>query len=408
MRKGRVAGFILRMKDTRILISGAGIAGLTAACALQAKGFKVHVLEQAPELKEVGAGLQLSPNVLRALFALGLESTLREFAVEPSGKEIRLWSTGQTWPLFDLGASCVERYGFPYFMIYRPDLHTALHNAVRENDPDAVVLGARVTHVKQNSSGVSVFTADGRQFDGEALVAADGVHSPLRNQLFGEDRPEFSGCMAWRGVVPTANLPEHLRRLVGVNWVGPGGHVINYPLRRGALLNFVGILERDDWQVESWTTAGTHQECHGDFAGWHQDIHTMIDHIDTPFKWALMSRKPLASWVQGRVVLIGDAAHPTLPFLAQGAGMAIEDGYVLAEALASHQNVETAFSRFQQARLERCTTIVEKSTENGRRFHNKELANAQGAAAYVDREWAPEKVQQRYHWLFNYRVDQAL
>lgn len=396
------------MSNVNVLISGAGIAGLTAACALQAKGFKVQVLEQAAELKEVGAGLQLSPNVLRALFALGLEDALRQNAVEPAGKEIRLWSTGQTWPLFDLGASCVERYGYPYFMIYRPDLHQALCDAVRQHDPDAIVLGARVARVEETDSQVTAFCADGRSFNGTLMVAADGVHSPLRNQLFGEDIPEFSGCMAWRGVVETAALPEHLRRLVGVNWVGPGGHVINYPLRRGELVNFVGILERDDWQVESWTTAGTHAECHDDFAGWHQDIHSMIDNIKVPFKWALMSRKPLQSWVHGRVVLIGDAAHPTLPFLAQGAGMAIEDGYVLAEALGAYNHIETALQRFQDARIQRCTTIVEKSTENGRRFHNKELASAEGAASYIDREWEPGKVQQRYHWLFNYKVDEVI
>lgn len=396
------------MMKKKILISGAGIAGLTAACALQAKGFNVQVLEQATELKEVGAGLQLSPNVLRALFNLGLEKALRENAVEPTGKEIRLWSTGQTWPLFDLGASCVERYGYPYFMIFRPDLHAALLQAVTHHDPAAVLLGAHVTRIEQDDTQVTAFTTDGRTFSGHALIAADGVHSAIRNQLFGQDRPVFSGCMAWRGVIPTAQLPEHLRRQVGANWVGPGGHVINYPLRRGELLNFVGILERDDWQVESWTTAGSREECHADFAGWHQDIHSMIDNIDVPFKWALMSREPLKDWVHGKVVLIGDAAHPTLPFLAQGAGMAIEDGYVLAEALDAYDDVHTAFTQFQNARIERCTTIVEKSTENGRRFHNKELANAAGAAAYVDREWSPEKVEQRYDWLFNYRVDLAI
>lgn len=396
------------MKNRKILISGAGIGGLTAALALLAKGFSVQVLEQASELKEVGAGLQLSPNVLRALYKLGLESSLKAVAVEPAGKQIRLWSTGQTWKLFDLGAGCIERYGYPYFMIYRPDLHDTLYRAVLQRDPAAVVLGARVERVVQDAGGVTASTSDGRKFEGDAMIAADGVHSPIRNQSFGQDRPEFSGCMAWRGVVPTAKLPKHLRTNVGVNWVGPGGHVINYPLRRGELTNFVGILERDDWTVESWTTQGTHEECHRDFSGWHDDIHAMIDHIDVPFKWALMGRKPLDHWADGRIVLVGDAAHPTLPFLAQGAGMAIEDGYVIADALARYDDVPAALKAFEAARIERCTRIVEKSTENGRRFHNPELANAEGAAAYVDREWAPEKVEQRYDWLFSYKVDEAL
>lgn len=396
------------MKHKKILISGAGIGGLTAALALLKKGFEVQVLEQATELREVGAGLQLSPNVLRALFNLGLEEALKQCAVEPEGKEIRLWNTGQTWKLFDLGADCMERYGYPYFTIYRPDLHRALYDAVEQQYPGTVILGSRVIRSSQDMNGVTTTTEDGRSYQADTLIAADGVHSPIRNQHFGEDRPEFSGCMAWRGVIPIEKLPEHLRRNVGLNWVGPGGHVINYTLHGGKLMNFVGILERDDWTVESWTTQGSHEECHNDFAGWHEDIHAMIRNIDTPFKWALMGRRPLEKWVKGRIALLGDAAHPTLPFLAQGAGMAIEDGYVIAEALAQNDAIENALQAFERARIGRCTRIVEKSTENGRRFHNQELAHAEGAAAYVSREWTPAKVEERYDWLFRYNVDQAL
>lgn len=391
-----------------MLISGAGIGGLTAALALIKKGQNVQVLEQATELKEIGAGLQLSPNVLRALFALGLEDALKAVVAEPVGKEIRLWNTGETWKLFDLGARCIEDYGYPYFMIFRPDLHDILYRAVEQLCPGTVMLGARVVEVTQDEAGVEAITHEGHRFQGKVMIAADGVHSVIRNQYFGEDRPEFSGCLAWRGVIPTSLLPDHLGRNVGVNWVGPGGHVINYTLRNGELMNFVGILERDDWTVESWTTQGTHEECHLDFTGWHDDIHTMIDNIQIPFKWALMSRPPLQEWVRGRVALLGDAAHPTLPFLAQGAGMAIEDGYVMADALCHYERVEDALQAFENARSERCTRIVQKSTENGRRFHNPELAHADGAAAYVSREWAPEKVRQRYDWLFRYKVDEAI
>lgn len=396
------------MSSKKILISGAGIGGLTAALALIKHGLDVQVLEQATELKEVGAGLQLSPNVLRVLFGLGLEAPLMAVAVQPTGKEIRLWNTGQTWKLFDLGADCLDRYGYPYLMIYRPDLHAVLWRAVEQRRAGTIILDARVTDVTQDVTHVSAITDDGRQFQGQAMIAADGVHSSIRNQHFGKDRPEFSGCVAWRGVVPTVKLPEHLRRKVGVNWVGPGGHVINYPLRCGELMNFVGILERNDWTVESWTTQGSHEECHDDFAGWHKDIHAMIDNIETPFKWALMGRRPLDAWVKGRIALLGDAAHPTLPFLAQGAGMAIEDGYIIADAIAHHKGIEHALQAFERARIERCTRIVEKSNENGRRFHNPELADAEGAADYVSREWAPEKVEQRYDWLFRYKADKAL
>ena len=194
---------------------------------------------------------------------------------------------------------------------------------------------------------------NGDTVEADALIGADGVHSAIRQSLFGADRPEFTGCMAWRGVIPVERLPPGLIRPVGTNWVGPGRHVIHYYLRRGELLNFVGIVERDDWQVESWSAQGTHAECAADFEGWDETVHVMIRNITTPFKWALMGREPMARWTIGRVSLLGDACHATLPFLAQGAVMAIEDGMVLARCLEAHDDVETALTRYQDMRAER-------------------------------------------------------
>ncbi len=393
---------------TQVAIAGGGIGGLTAALALLRRGFKVIVCEQAPELKEVGAGLQLSPNGLRALYLLGLQQPLAEAASEPVGKEIRLWNSGKKWNLFDLGASSVKQYGYPYLMMYRPDLHSILVQAILQLDPDAIWIGARCLGFEQDANEVKVLLADGRTVTSDVLVGADGVHSMVRAKLMGADQPKFSGCQAWRGVIPMDDLPETLRRPVGTNWVGPGAHVIHYPLHAGKLMNFVGIVETEDWGTESWTQKGTHDEMHADFQGWHADVHTLIDRIQTPYKWALMMRDPLTHWTSGRVTLLGDAAHPTLPFLAQGAAMAIEDGYMLARCLG-HDAADpvTALASYQRARIDRTTHIVEQSTENGRRFHNRELASAEGAAAYVDREWAEDKVRQRYDWLFSYEVDNA-
>ena len=389
-----------------ILIAGAGIGGLTAALSLLQRGYDVQVCEQAAALQEVGAGLQLSPNGLRALYRLGLGDALQALASEPEGKEIRLWNSGRTWKLFDLGASSVADYGYPYFMIYRPDLHRVLADAVRAIKADAIMLGAHCVSFEETGEGVRLALGDGRTLHGEALIAADGVHSRIRGQLFGADRPAFSGCMAWRGVIPMARLPDAMRRPVGTNWVGPGAHVIHYPLHGGALMNFVGIVERDDWQVESWTQKGTLDECHADFAGWHDDIHQLISQIDVPYKWALMARPPLERWSFGRVTLLGDACHPTLPFLAQGAVMAVEDGYILGRCIEQYRgDIVTALAKYERARIERTTRIVLRSTENGKRFHNPALASAEGAAAYVDREWAEDKVRERYDWLFRYNVD---
>ena len=385
----------------RILIAGGGIGGLTAALALLQRGFDVEIYEQASELKEVGAGLQLSANGNRVLYALGLGDALRALSCEAKAKEIRLWNTGDTWKLFDLGAVSVERYGFPYFTVYRPDLLTVLANAVRALKPDAIHLKARSTGFEQDADGVTLLLEHGR-VRGEVLIGADGVHSNIRQGLFGADQPEFTGLMAWRGVIPMEKLPEHLRRPVGTNWVGPGGHIVHYPLRAGQLMNFVGVRERGDWQVESWSVRGTREECLADFAGWNADIQTMIGAIDVPYKWALMHRPPLPRWSAGRVSLLGDACHSTLPFLAQGAVMAIEDGFILARALEAAGDPAEALTRYEAARRARTTRMVEGANANTRRFHNPELASVEGARAYVDREWTEAKVKERYEWLFTY------
>ncbi len=387
----------------KILIAGGGIGGLAAALALLKRGFDVEVYEQASALKEVGAGLQLSANCNRALYELGLGEELQRLSCEATGKEIRLWSTGDTWKLFDLGPQSVARYGYPYFTVYRPDLLAVLAAGVRAEKPDAIHLGARSRGFLQDADGVTLLLEAGA-VRGDVLIGADGVHSNIRQGLFGADRPEFTGLMAWRGVIPMERLPERMRRMVGTNWVGPGGHIVHYPLRAGQLMNFVGVRERGDWQVESWSVAGRIDEALADFSGWHEDIQLMIRAIDVPYKWALMNRAPLPQWSVGRVSLLGDACHSTLPFLAQGAAMAIEDGFILARALEAYADAEVALGRYEDARRARTTRMVEGAAANSKRFHNPELAHVDGARAYVDREWNEARVKERYEWLFTYDV----
>jgi salicylate hydroxylase len=392
----------------KVLIAGAGIGGLTAALALLQRGFDVEVFEQAPVLGEVGAGFQIGANGARALFALGLETAIRNVFSEPTGKEVRLWNTGQSWKLFDLGLTSVERYGFPYFMIHRADLHNILVDAVRSLKPDAIHLNARCTGVTQTSQQAHLRFANGATATGDVAIGADGVHSAVRKELFGADNPNFTGFVAWRGIVAADQLSEHLRRSVGVNWIGPGGHVVHYLLRRGELLNFVAAVERSNWLLESWTERGTSEECAADFEGWHEDIHAIIRRLDKPFKWALLSRGPLDSWSVGRITLLGDACHPTLPFLAQGAGMAIEDGYILARCLERFDGeIETALQHYERARIKRANRVVSGSAANAKRFHNTILSNADEAEAYVNDEWQESKVKERYEWLFVYDVTTA-
>lgn len=392
------------MRDAKhILIAGGGIGGLTAALALLKRGYDVDVYEQAGELKEVGAGVQLSANGNRVLFELGVGEAIQDLSCEASGKEIRLWNSGDTWKLFDLGAVSVERYGYPYFTVYRPDLISVLAAAVRAIKPDAIHLGARALGFRQDADGVTLQLADGSA-GGAALIGADGVHSKIRQGLFGADAPVFTGLMAWRGVIPMERLPERMRRLVATNWVGPGAHIVHYPLHAGSIMNFVGVIERGDWQVESWSVSGTTEECLHDFRGWNEDIQLMIKSIDIPYKWALMHRAPLDAWSAGRVSLLGDACHSTLPFLAQGAVMALEDGFILARALDAEPDIAKALLRYENARKNRTRRMVEGAADNTKRFHNPELASSAGAAAYVAREWTEEKVRQRYEWLFTYDV----
>jgi salicylate hydroxylase len=385
----------------KVLIAGAGIAGLVAGLALLQRGIDVEIFEQASELRELGAGVQLSANGTRVLIALGLEQEMLGIASEPSGKQIRLFSTGRTWKLFDLGVSSRAIYGAPYWMVHRGDFHRVLVEAFIARAPGRLHADRRCVGFEEEGGRISLKLASGERVRGDVVVGADGVHSEIRRQIGGDAKPFFAGVAAWRGLVPMERLPANMQRDVGANWIGPGGHVITYPVRRGELLNFVGIFEGKNWPVESWTERGTREACSGSFAGWNEEIHLIIQNVDVPYKWALLGREPLDRFVAGRACVIGDAAHPTLPFLAQGANMAIEDGMVLARCLEQFAP-EDALQRYQQARLARTNSIVVKSSENARRFHNPALARVEGADDYVSREWQPDRVRERYDWLFEY------
>ncbi len=393
----------------KILIIGGGIGGLACALALIRRGIAVEVYEQADQLREVGAGVQMGANGTRVLHALGLKAALEATQVVASGKQARLWNTGQAWTTFDLGAASQQRYGAPHIFMHRGDLQAALADAIAREQPDAIRLGRRFASLVQDADGVSVTFADGATARGALAIGADGIRSAMRAGLFGPDRPEFTGVVAWRGLVPMAALPAHLRSNAATSWLGPGGHALHYPVRRGTLMNIVGFIERSDWQIESWTERGSHAELANDFRGWHADLHAILGRIEAPYKWALMIRPAMPRWSQGRVTLLGDACHPTLPFLGQGAVMAIEDAYVLAACLAKHANDHgAALARYEAGRRERTAAVVARSLQTRMKAVDRAFANAESAAGHIEREWKQERVTERYDWIYRYDATTAV
>jgi salicylate hydroxylase len=391
------------MAADKVIVIGGGIGGLSTALALLKRGLDVELYEQSPELKEVGAGIQIGSNGTRVLYALGLEGALADVRVLPVSRELRHWSTGETWTWFELGESSAKRFGTPHLMLHRGDLHAALTNAVRTLKADAIALNKKCVAVAQAPDLGEVRFEDGTSANASFVIGADGIHSTVRAALFGADKAEFTGCVAWRGLIPMERLPDHLRRVVGTNWLGPHGFVLHYPVRRGELMNVISIVERDDWRVESWVIAGTRSELANDFPGWHTDVQTLIRNIETPYKWALMVRAPMPSWSRGRVTLLGDACHPTLPFLGQGAVMAIEDGYILAACLQRYfRDPAQALSRYEAIRRDRTSAVVRKAQENRAMAFEPRLADKNAFAEAIARDWMKLRVSERLDWLYNY------
>ena len=392
----------------RIAVIGAGIGGLATALALLRRGLDVEVYEQAPQLGEVGAGIQISSNGTRVLYALGLEEALRRVQVLPSRRQIRHWSTGETWDWFELGAVSAKRYGTPHVMLHRADLHALLAEAVGRLKPDAVHLAKRCIGLTQSDRQVEIRFETGETASAAYVIGADGIHSRVRECLFGPDRPQFTGVVAWRAVVPMEKLPSRLAQMVGTNWLGPRGHVLHYPVRRGELMNYISLVERDDWQIESWTVAGTRSELANDYRGWHADVHAIIANIETPYKWALMVREPMPQWSQGRITLLGDACHPTLPFLGQGGVMALEDGYVVAACLQRYfTDPAKALGRYEELRKERSAAVVRAAHENRKQVFSPALADKDAIAVSVAREWQQVRLRERFEWLYAYDATAA-
>lgn len=353
-----------------VAVVGGGIGGLTSALCLARRGHRVHLLEQASAFVEAGAGIQLSPNATKVLLQLGLGDLLAAVCVQPEATHIRNWRSGRQISQTPLGKTAQTRYGAPYYHVHRGDLIKLLADAAESEPNIDIQLGTRLEDFSQSDDRVTL-TAEGQSQRWDVMVGADGIHSLVRAKLWGEQQADFTGNMAWRMLVPIEGLPSEMAVPKTSVWWGPGKHFVHYLVSGGRYMNCVCVVETDTWHAESWTESGSVAQLRADFGGWHEDIQTLLAQADesTLFKWGLFDRPPMDSWSQGRVTLLGDACHPTLPFMAQGAAMAIEDAVILANCLTGQTDVARALQRYAQLRRSRTARIQRGSRRNAKVFH---------------------------------------
>jgi salicylate hydroxylase len=348
-------------------VVGGGIGGLAAALSLRHAGFDVQVYEQAAALGEVGAGIQISPNASRLLHRLGLGAELARTGVRPLAWHQRRWDDGRTLLRSPLAEPLESTFGFPHYQIHRADLLAALTKAIPAG---RIHLLHRMTEMTDHGDHVEIRFANGARATVDVLVGADGIHSVVRRVLFGEEQPRFTGCVAYRGLVPAERLRDLQLEVTAQVWMGPGRHFVHYFVSGRRLVNFVAIVEQDAWTRESWTARGDLADALAAFEGWHPQVRTILGSVDETFIWGLFDRQPLDRWSVGRVTLLGDACHPMLPFMAQGAAQAIEDGATLTACLArAESDSPVALRRYEQLRLPRASRLQALSTVNKTRFH---------------------------------------
>lgn len=385
--------------DGEIVVAGAGIGGLTCALALARRGFSITLVERAEALSEAGAGIQLSPNAARVLIALGLDDEIDKAAVRPERLTVRSGPSGRLLVAMPLGQAMEARFGAPYWVIHRADLQQALSDAVRAERRVTLELGRQVTGFRTDAGIVRV-ASDGGEIVARALIGADGMRSAVRAAL-GGPAPAFSGYVAWRGTLAAADAPAGIDRAATGLWLGPDAHLVHYPLRGGRLVNVVAIVSAPEIAA-GWGEAAPAAELAPRYARWAAPARALIDAVPDWLRWPLATAAPLARWNDGPVALLGDAAHPSLPFLAQGGAMAIEDAAVLADCLAATpHDASGALARYAARRRPRTTRLQRAAAANGRIFH---LAGAARLARDVALSLMPSGLfARRQAWIYGWR-----
>lgn len=385
--------------DLPILIAGGGIGGFAAALALTQKGFPVQVIERAADFHEIGAGIQLGPNAFRMFEILGVSEQMSHWAVFPDNLIMRDALDGSEITRIPTGEPLHRRFGYPYAVIHRADLHKVLIDAVKRSPLATLTTNSKLLSYEDRGDRVVVRTEAGRTFDGAALVGADGLWSVVRGQLVADGKPRVSGHIAYRGVIPLAEVPAHLRENNVVLWAGPKTHLVHYPLHRGEVYNLVVVFHSSRYE-EGWDTYGDPEELRERFRGQQPEVLEFMGMVNAWKMWVLCDRDPISQWSRGRVTLLGDAAHPMLQYLAQGGCMAIEDAVVLADQVeAANGDFAAAFLAYQQQRYLRTTRVQLTARFYGDIYHAADAVRDLRRQLLAGR--TPEQAYSGVAWLYD-------
>ena len=389
-----------KQSDREVLISGCGIGGLAAALSIAATGAKVRVFEKREDPSEEGAGIQIGPNGTRILQELGLADALRDHIAVPESLRVFEGHSGSKLKALPLGPWLAERHDAPYWVLHRVDLHKALREKAEKHPSISLQLGVEITDARTTANGVEIFSGSELAGTGDLLVAADGLRSKLRATLFDTGELRYTGKSAARTVIARGDAPDGIPKDdVGI-WLAPEGHVVHYPVRQGRELAII-VIRNSASPDQGWATKIEPEWVLNAVAGFASPVRKLVSASTDWRKWALFGTPAFRTWKSGRVVLLGDAAHPILPFFAQGAVLALEDAHVLAKELANHSNIETALEAYSRARLPRATAVQEASKRNGEIYH---LSAPMSLARNMTLRLAPPKqLMARYDWLYGWR-----
>tara|TARA_R110002124_G_scaffold2881_8_gene19599 strand:+ start:13563 stop:14768 length:1206 start_codon:yes stop_codon:yes gene_type:complete len=385
----------------RIAIIGGGIGGTAAAYALLQKGHDVAIFEQAPAFGEIGAGVQITPNAVKAIKGLGLYEKFLTYAFFPEAVVGRNWKTSRENFRIDLGDEFREHYGAPFIHVHRADL---LNLFVNELPTEICHFNKTCTGVSLNDNGATATFEDGTSSSADLIIGADGVRSVVRRTLFGDGDLRWTGHQCYRALVPTGGVVDYVNP-DSTFWMGPNAHVVTYYVKGGEMVNIVAVTDAKEWVAESWSTKASRDEMLADYEGWHESLEELFSHVDEVYNWGLFDRDPLASWTRGFVTLLGDACHPMLPFLSQGAAMAIEDGFVLGEALSLYpDNLTDALAAYEAERRPRTARVQLEARERGRTYHLPSVeAMAARDAEYARRQKEdPRTTGINTDWVYDY------